>query len=84
MTMAGWNDIVDYETDKQNPRKDSFWFGARGSKEQLNKLFKPILIVQFVTVPIMVYLGGWKILLVFGLFFLINGLKNQQRTRKVR
>lgn len=76
--VYGWNDVVDFETDKLNPRKDSFWFGARGSKEQLDTLWKPILMVQLITVPIMVYLGGWEMLLVFGLFFLINGLYNKR------
>lgn len=43
--IYGWNDYVDYETDKHNPRKDSFLFGARGTKEELNTI--PPLITFF-------------------------------------
>ncbi len=40
--IYAWNDYVDHETDKLNPRKDSFLFGAKGTREQLNTL-PPIL-----------------------------------------
>jgi 4-hydroxybenzoate polyprenyltransferase len=36
--IYGWNDYVDYETDRLNPRKDSFLFGARGNREELDTL----------------------------------------------
>lgn len=36
--IYGWNDYVDHETDKLNPRKDSFLFGAKGSQEELDTL----------------------------------------------
>jgi 4-hydroxybenzoate polyprenyltransferase len=42
----GWNDIVDFENDQNNPRKDSFLFGARGSKEELTRLPLAIVLVQ--------------------------------------
>lgn len=74
--VYGWNDVVDYETDSLNPRKDSFWFGARGSKESLDKLWKPILIVQLLCLPIIVFFGGIKILTVFAGFVVINALYN--------
>ena len=44
--IYGWNDIVDYETDQVNPRKDSFLFGAKGTKAQLAELPKAIAKVQ--------------------------------------
>lgn len=56
--VYGWNDMVDYETDKLNPRKDSFWFGARGTKEQLANLWKPMLIVQILVSPFLLYYVG--------------------------
>jgi len=43
--IYGWNDYVDHETDKHNPRKDSFLFGAKGSKEELDTI--PPLITFF-------------------------------------
>ena len=77
--VYGWNDVVDYETDKHNPRKDSFWFGAKGTKEQLSKLWKPIALVQLITAPIMIYLGGLNMVIAFALFILINALYNKPK-----
>jgi len=74
--VYGWNDIVDYETDKHNQRKDSFWFGARGTKEQLQKLWKPILLSQILFFTPLLFLASWKILIVFAGFILINWLYN--------
>lgn len=74
--VYGWNDIVDRETDALNPRKDSFWFGAKGTAEQLQKLWKPILIVQLLSYPLLIWWGGWKMVVILGAFVLINGLYN--------
>lgn len=74
--IYGWNDIVDQETDALNPRKDSFLFGAKGSPVQLQNLWKPILIVQLLTIPILTWIGGWKILLLISILLLINTLYN--------
>ncbi|MEM8907345.1 MAG: hypothetical protein AAGD05_05815, partial [Bacteroidota bacterium] len=30
LLVYGWNDIVDQPIDAFNPRKDSYWFGAKG------------------------------------------------------
>ncbi len=83
--VYSWNDSVDIETDALNPRKDSFWFGARGTKEQLSGLWKPNLIIQGIMIPILVYYAGFQTLLIFAAFFLINYLynlpKNGLRTR---
>lgn len=74
--VYGWNDIVDYEVDKLNPRKDSFWFGAKGSKEQLNNLWKAILYVQIIFAPLIIWIAGAEVILIFLAFLLINGLYN--------
>lgn len=76
LLVYGWNDAVDFETDALNPRKDSFWFGARGTKKQLQQIWKSILVVQLFTLPVLVWAGGLKVLLVFGAFLLINALYN--------
>ena len=76
LMVYGWNDAVDYETDALNPRKDSFWFGARGTKQQLNAIWKPILFTQLLTLPILVWVGGWRVLFIFGGFLMINTLYN--------
>ncbi len=36
--VYGWNDLVDADIDRLNPRKDSFLFGARGNPGQLRRL----------------------------------------------
>lgn len=69
--------MVDYKTDQLNPRKDSFWFGAKASKNQLKNLWKAILIVQIITVPILVYYADIKILLIILCFLLVNYLYNK-------
>ncbi len=74
--VYGWNDIVDFETDQVNPRKDSYWFGARASKTQLEHLWKAILIVQLLCLPILLYFTGYSFLLLMLGFLLINTLYN--------
>ena len=74
--VYGWNDIVDYKIDQLNPRKDTFWFGARGTKAQLRRLWFPILVSNVVFLPYFVYSGGPIILGVFVGLVLINWLYN--------
>ena len=38
LLIYGWNDLVDAETDRRNPRKGTFLFGARGNEAQLAAL----------------------------------------------
>lgn len=74
--VYGWNDIVDQKTDALNPRKDTFWFGARGTAEQLKVLWKPIIISQILFFPYIAYLGGSKMWMLLCAFTIINGLYN--------
>ncbi len=74
--IYGWNDIVDFEIDRGNPRKDTFWFGARGTADQLARLWKPILAVQLLFVPLFIFLKGWKMLALFAILLIINALYN--------
>ena len=74
--VYAWNDIVDYETDALNPRKDSFWFGARASKDELANLWKPIVIIQLIFIAPLIYLSSIKLIPIFLGFFIINGLYN--------
>lgn len=68
--VYGWNDMVDQETDRLNPRKDTYLFGARGSDSELNRLPKSILIVQLLSWPILLFFGGWQMALVaLGIIF---------------
>jgi len=76
LMVYGWNDAVDFDTDAINPRKDTYWFGAKGSKDQLRALWKPILIVQIIFfIPLLYFIGVKMILLMAG-FLIINWLYN--------
>lgn len=56
--VYGWNDIVDFENDQHNPRKDSFLFGARGTREQLAMLPWPIVRAQLPFFAVFIWIGG--------------------------
>ena len=44
--LYGWNDVVDFEADRFNPRKGTYLFGARGTPERLARLPWVIAVVQ--------------------------------------
>ncbi len=46
LLIYGWNDLVDAENDRHNPRKGTFLFGARGNDAQLAALPGRIALVQ--------------------------------------
>jgi len=60
--LYGWNDLVDAETDRFNPRKDSFLFGARGTPAQLARLPWQIAVVQAPFLAVFVWLEGPRML----------------------
>ena len=74
--VYAWNDIVDQEIDKDNIRKDSFWFGAKGTKEELKGLWKLILASQLLFFPLFFYYMQVEAIYIFLAFFVINTLYN--------
>ncbi len=46
LLIYGWNDVVDFEVDRFNPRKGTYLFGARGTPERLARLPWRIALVQ--------------------------------------
>lgn len=74
--VYAWNDVVDYETDKLNPRKDSFLFGARGSKQQLQKLPLVIFLTQLLSYPVFIIFVGWQMLGIFAAQAIVLALYN--------
>lgn len=76
LLIYGWNDYVDAEADKHNPRKDSFLFGARGTEKQVASLPIWIFIVQLLCIPAISYYTGLKFLILLVTFIIINGLYN--------
>jgi len=65
LLLYGWNDYVDFEVDRVNPRKGSFLFGARGSMEQLRKLPWIIALIQLLFLVELCELRGLRMLVCF-------------------
>ena len=65
LLLYGWNDLGDSETDRQNPRKDSWVFGARPDSTMRKRLPLIIAGVQLPFVGMMVWLVGPWILVWF-------------------
>ncbi|MEO1269079.1 MAG: UbiA family prenyltransferase [Myxococcota bacterium] len=74
--VYGWNDIVDYEIDQLNPRKDSWLFGARGTREQLDTLPPVIALAQVPFAIAFVALAGWKMLALMVAIVAVNATYN--------
>ncbi len=74
--VYGWNDRVDIDIDKLNPRKDSWLFGARGSRAQLEALMPVIAIAQVPFLIGFVWLGGPTLALIFAGIVAVNATYN--------
>jgi 4-hydroxybenzoate polyprenyltransferase len=79
MLIYGWNDLVDFETDRLNPRKDTFLFGARPTPAQMQRLPLAIALVQFPFVAVFVWLAGAKALVWFAALVAATALYNGPR-----
>ena len=79
LLLYGWNDIVDYDADRLNPRKGTFLFGARGTPEQLRGLPLRIALVQAPFVIACSLLGGARMLLCFAGMIVAAALYNWPR-----
>ncbi len=60
LLIYGCNDLVDGDTDRLNPRKDTFLFGARPNEEQRAALPGWIAMVQLPFFAVFCVLFGWK------------------------
>jgi 4-hydroxybenzoate polyprenyltransferase len=78
--VYGWNDIVDFENDRLNPRKDSFLFGARGTREQLSHLPIAMAAAQVPFFIAFVVLRGGVIAALLGAMLIVNLLYNLPRS----
>ena len=58
LVVYGWNDRVDRETDRRNPRKDSWLFGARGTDAELDALPRAMAVVGIATLGGLAALSG--------------------------
>ena len=74
LLLYGWNDYVDFEIDRINPRKGTFLFGARGSREQLHRLPIAMALVQLPFVIFFLHVAGARVLLFFAGSIAIGGM----------
>jgi 4-hydroxybenzoate polyprenyltransferase len=77
--LYGWNDLVDQETDRVNPRKGTFLFGARGTREQLASIPLRIALLQAVFLAAFWYLDGPRMVLWFAGLIAFTALYNWPR-----
>lgn len=74
--LCGWNDLTDAPVDGANCRKDSYFFGARGTPEQLAALPLSIVLVQAPFVALFTMLLGPKMLVWLAAWALACALYN--------
>lgn len=79
MIIYGWNDVVDFETDLLNPRKDTFLFGARPTTQQSTGLPWRIALVQAPFVVVFTWMIGPRAVLWFAVLVLATALYNWPR-----
>jgi 4-hydroxybenzoate polyprenyltransferase len=79
MLIYGWNDAVDFEADRLNPRKDTFLFGARPTASQIAGLPLRIALVQAPFAIIFACLLGWRALAWLGALTLTTAIYNWPR-----
>lgn len=74
--MYGWNDLFDADTDRVNPRKGSFLFGARLDDESLRKVPLFLVLTQLPFAAAFTYAAGSKMLLWLAAMVFANALYN--------
>jgi len=72
----GWNDLGDTETDSQNPRKDSWLFGALPNAALRDRLPWIIGVVQLPFLVMFIWLAGTKMMLWFAALLAANACYN--------
>ena len=78
MLIYAGNDLSDAETDRLNPRKDSFLFGARPTPDQLFELPWRIFWIQVPFVALFTAIWGWKALVWFAVLASGSALYNRK------
>ena len=78
MLIYAGNDLSDAETDRHNPRKDSFLFGARPTPDQLFELPWRIFLIQIPFVALFTAIWGFKALVWFAVLVLGSALYNRK------
>jgi 4-hydroxybenzoate polyprenyltransferase len=76
LLLYGWNDLHDRVTDRLNPRKDSWLFGARLSDADLDRLPRWIFAIQLPFALLFTWLFGAKMLAWFFAMAVANAVYN--------
>lgn len=76
LLVYGWNDIVDFDNDQHNPRKDSYLFGARGTRAQLAQLPAALIAINLPFLLGAIYFRGWTMLAILAGMIAANALYN--------
>jgi 4-hydroxybenzoate polyprenyltransferase len=76
--LYGWNDVVDFEADRFNPRKGTYLFGARGTPERLARLRWQIAFMQVPFAILFTLLLGPKALAWFAVLLVLTAIYNSQ------
>jgi len=76
LLLYGWNDWADYETDRLNPRKGNWLFGAQLPPGELARLPWAIAVVQLPFFVVFLWLVGWKFLLWIAAALAVNACYN--------
>ncbi|HEX2663513.1 MAG TPA: UbiA family prenyltransferase [Candidatus Acidoferrum sp.] len=79
LLLYGVNDLADAEADQLNPRKGTYMFGSRGSREQLAALKWQIVAAQLPFLAAFLLLVGPRILGWYGILLLAVGIYNAPR-----
>ena len=74
--LYGWNDLYDADTDRINPRKDSYLFGATLGDEDLARVPAFLIATQLPFVVAFTAIAGPKMLGWFAAMLLANALYN--------
>ncbi|MEM9410646.1 MAG: UbiA family prenyltransferase [Planctomycetota bacterium] len=83
LLLYGWNDMGDWETDRNNPRKDSWLFGAKPSESIRNQLPSVITFVQLPFIAYFWWHAGTKMLLLILGILLTNYTYNNLGFKKI-
>lgn len=79
LLIYGWNDVVDIETDRLNPRKGTYLFGARASEAELRRLPLWIVVAHTPFFVLFTWLMGAKAFLLLAGLVAFTWLYNARR-----
>ncbi len=83
LLIYGWNDIGDRQSDRDNPRKDSWLFGAKPSEEMCRRLPWIIAAVQVPFLLMFVAMAGPKMIGWMAAVVLVNATYNSFGFKKL-